>query len=174
MPNGSNVTILPGGITDVSTETYKELMMTTGFSDVTSSDEIQVVEKTITSAQLLAIYTTPINLISAPGANKAILVEKVIASIDYGTAAYATRTDLEIRYDGSTAGDAAGIESTMASLDAILLKTADEIAVVSGLWQADEISIVINKGISAKVATGNPTAGDSDLKIRVYYRIVSL
>lgn len=108
-------------------------------------DDVITTKVTITSAELLALNTTPKVLVAAPGTGKAVVIEKVIATMDYNSAAYATNTDLEIRYDNAAAGDAGGSEVTMASLDAILLKTADEVAVVAGLGQADETSLTINK-----------------------------
>lgn len=131
-------------------------------------------EKVLTSSDVLDLNWTPIQIIPAPWAWKAIIVEKVIASIDFNSAVYATNTDLEIKYDNATAGDAGWNEVTMASLDAILLANADTINVVSWLWQADETSLAINKWVTAKVATGNPTAWDSPLKLVVFYRIVTL
>ena len=133
-----------------------------------------VVERSLTNAEIKALNTTPISLVAAPGAGKAIMVESVISSLTYATAAFATNTDLEIRYDDSTAGDATGAEATVDSLDAILLKTASAIFVTPGLGGALDAEVTQNKGITAKVATGNPATGGGTMKIKVIYRIVSL
>ena len=129
---------------------------------------------TITSAEILALNTTPKVLISAPGAGYAISIENVFSSLDYGSAAYATNTDLEIRYDGAAAGDGTGAEATMDSLDAILLLTADAIYKTPGLGAAADTAITINKGVSAIMKTGDPITGDSPLTLRITYRIIAL
>jgi hypothetical protein len=112
-----------------------------------------VVERSFTNAEIKALNTTPIALVAAPGTGKAIVIESVISSLTYATAAFATNTDLEIRYDGSTAGDATGAEATVDSLDAILLKTANAIYSTPGLGSVLDAEVTQNKGITAKVAT---------------------
>lgn len=133
-----------------------------------------VVEREFTNAEIKALSTAPIQLIAAPGAGKAIVIDHVISMLDYATAAFATNTDLEIRYDNSAAGDAGGAEATMDSLDAILALTADAVYRTPGLGAAADTALVINKGITAKVATGNPTTWGGTLKLKVVYSIVSI
>ena len=64
----------------------------------TATGGVNVSTTVLTSAQILALNTTPIELVAAPGAGFYNVVEKVIASVDYNSAAYATTTDIEIRY----------------------------------------------------------------------------
>jgi len=115
-----------------------------------------------------------VQLVLAQGAGKAVVVEKVAVALDYNSAAYATNTDLEIRYDNAATGDAGGAEVTAGSLDAVLLATADRVAVVDGLTATDELTCAINKGITAKVATDDPATGNSPLRITTRYKVVSL
>ncbi len=62
--------------------------------------ELKVYTKktTLTTAQVLALFTTPISLVAAPGAGYAILVHRVTGAVDYNSAAYATNTTQEVRY----------------------------------------------------------------------------
>jgi hypothetical protein len=39
---------------------------------------------------------------------------------------------------------------------------------------ATDTMVIANKGLYFKVKTGNPTAGDSDIKVRVRYRIIPM
>ena len=117
------------------------------------------------------MYTTPQALIPAPGAGKAIAIEAVSTALTYASAAFATNTDLYINYD-SSAGDGGGANALTAAIDAILLKTANEVSISRP--QVDEVTLVQNKGISAKVGTGNPTAWGGTLKITIFYRIITL
>lgn len=173
---GAETTVLPGAVVDVPEyDQAKEIMgMNSNFSAVSYGDDLRQTKVTLTAAEVKALNTTPKAIIATPGAGYAIAVEKAIVTLDYGTAAYATNTDLEIRYDGAAAGDGTGAEVTMASFDAILLLTADAVATCSGLGQADETALTINKGVSAIVATGDPATGDSPVTITVRYRIVSV
>lgn len=59
---------------------------------------LQIVQVTIPSADVLALFTTPATLVAAPGAGKAIRVENIIVGIDFNTAAYDTHTTMEFRY----------------------------------------------------------------------------
>lgn len=45
---------------------------------------------TLSSAQLLDLHNTPVQLVAAPGAGKWVVVHKVVPVYKYGTAAYAT------------------------------------------------------------------------------------
>jgi len=128
----------------------------------------------ITTAELLALNTTPKVLITTPGAGYAIVVENVYCSLDYNSAAYATNTDLEIRYDGAAAGDWTGAEVTMDSLDAILLLTADAIYRTPWLGSSADTAVTINKGVTAIMGTGDPITGDSPIQITVIYRIIAV
>ena len=132
-----------------------------------------MVVKTITSAEMLALNTTPKALVSAPGTGYAIEVTKVIAAVKYNSAAYATNLSFDIKYDSSTAGDAAGVTTLVAPVTALLDATADKVQKVNGTGAA-VANVVINKGISAVVNTGNPATGNSPVKVRVFYRIVSV
>lgn len=167
-------------------EVWSLYLSTTGkvFKKVADSDpstdweeilsDLRVAELSLTSAQIKALNTTPQAIVSAPWVGKAIMVEKVVSSLTYATSAYETNTDLEIRYDGSTAWDATGAEATVDSLDAILLKTASAIFVTPGLGTALDAEITQNKGITAKVATWDPATWGWTLKIKVFYRIATL
>ena len=172
--NGVFISVLPGQVISATDDRGIALInQGIGFESVSFSAEAKEVEVTVTSAELLALNTTPKALIPAVD-GKAIYVKDVSVALDYGTSAYATNTDLEIRYDSSSAGDGAGAEVTMASFDAILLATSDNVAVCAGLGQADETNLTIGKGVTAIVATGDPVTGDSPITIKINYEEVSV
>jgi len=174
--NGADITLQPGNVIDVSQAQYQGLkdIYGTSFVDVGNDTTLQMVVKSFTTAEIKALNTTPRQAIPAPGAWYAIALEKVISSYKYVSAAYATNTDLEVHYDNATAWDAWGAEATMDSLDAILLLTADAVYTTPGLGASADTALTINKGITAKVASGNPATGSWTLKLRIYYRIVSV
>ena len=51
----------------------------------------QYATKTLTSAQILALGTTPITLIAAPGSGKVIIANKVYCRLNYNTVTYTNR-----------------------------------------------------------------------------------
>lgn len=131
-------------------------------------DQWAVLSKTVTltTAQVLALNTTPITLIAAPGASKYIRVVDIVASIDYESAAYATNTTLEFRY---TNGSGTKVTADIANL---LDTTADK--AISVWWLEAELVLTANAPVVATVATGDPVTWDSDVEVTVYYKLVDL
>lgn len=173
-PNYTDVTLLPGNVVDVPQNQYQSLkdIYGTSFAEVGNDSQIQMVVKSFTNAQIKTLYSAPIQLVAAPGAWYAIDVLEVSVSLTYASAAFATNTDLYVVYDSATAGDGGGANTLSNPIDTILKSTANQIAVIRPL--VDEQNLTQNKGITAYVGTGNPATGWGTMKMRVYYRILSL
>lgn len=63
----------------------------------------------MTAAEVLALDSTPIELVAAPGANKAVVPVKVVIFQDYGTVVFGgTSTNFRVRYVGGTTNYWAG------------------------------------------------------------------
>jgi len=151
--------------TDIATwssATYENVWSSTSCQFVQVSGVAQV---TIPTAEVLTLFATPVELITAPWADKYILVDRITTSVEYVAAAYATNTTLEFSYWTATTACSADIA-------ALLDKTADAAQTVWGIEA--ELAAAINDNIEVNVATGNPTAGDSDIKIAVQYRVLSI
>lgn len=127
----------------------------------------------ITTAQMLALNATPVSLIAAPGAGKAIIFEGAMVFLDYNSAAYgAIHADdnLSFKYTNGSGAAVAGCE-TASFLDL----TADAIRWVLPTAAASGVSDIIpvaNAALVLHMANGEVTTGDSPLYIRVYYRVV--
>ena len=145
-----------------STATYSNIWTTTSCLFVLVSWIKQV---TVTTAQVLALNTTAIELIPAPWAWKYIVIDRINASIDFVVAAYATNLTMEFRYWTATTKVSADIASLLAA-------TADKVQSVWGLEA--ELAIALNDNLEVNVATGDPVTWDSDVKINVQYRILSI
>lgn len=127
------------------------------------------VDKTITSAQLLALNTTPIELVAAQGAGTIIVPKRAVLFLDYNTAAYdgiAAGEDLSFRYtDGS--GNQVGTVET----DPFLTSTADAYRVVefSGTYTP-----TANAALVLHMLSGNIATGDSPLHVRTTYTVINV
>lgn len=127
------------------------------------------VDVTISSAQILAMNVTPVVIVPAPGAGKAIVLNHIMAALDYNSVPYASvggGDDITIRYtDG--AGAIAGTIETTGFLD----QAADTYA----LLQPSAGSVVLPDNAPLVAFLGGAvTTGDSPVVIRTFYDIVDL
>jgi len=118
-------------------------------------------EISLSSAQILASNATPIDLVAAPGAGKIIVPEKFITQFTYNSIAYATNITFLARFNSASTG------ATLISLDA----AASRITLVGS---SDWNPALSNTKLEVYTATGNPTAGNSTMKVGVYYKIHTL
>jgi hypothetical protein len=127
------------------------------------------VDVTITSAQMLALFATPITLVAAPGAGKANIFEGAVAFLDYNSAAYAgiaAGEDLSVKYTNASGLQVANCEAT-----GFLDQTADETRYIPRELVAG-FEPVANAALVLHMLVGEIITGDSPLKLRVFYRVV--
>ena len=122
---------------------------------------------TIASADVLHLNTTPIEIVDAPGAGYAIEVISASMKMVYNSATYATNTSLELLTAGATNSQASTVIKNSAS-------TIRRFADATTLASATATQLVENAALNVTVASGDPTAGDSDITIYVTYRIITL
>jgi hypothetical protein len=124
---------------------------------------------TITTAQLLALNTTPISIVPAPASGYAIVPVSAVLFLDYAGVAYdgiAGGEDLVFRYTDGSGAIAATIEAT-GFLDA----SADAHRVVAFA------SLAVPTPAAALVlhmTSGNIATGTSPLKLKLNYKRVPL
>ncbi len=127
------------------------------------------IDITITTTELLALFTTAIDIVPAPGAGKALILLGAVLFMDYNSTAYdgiAAGEDLTINYTDKTGAVLATIEAT-----GFLDQAADEVRYVYAA-SAAAITPIANAVLCLHMLVGNIATGNSPLKLRVYYRVV--
>ena len=122
---------------------------------------------TLTSAQLLAMHDTPVQLLPAPGANSMYLVVASSYRLNYGTIAYVESDPIFLFYEngsGERAGDGDGevLANTIGSVVSSL-NTQNVAKPVTGVF--DQPLVV--------TSAADPTTGDGTLEVVVQYATVS-
>lgn len=127
----------------------------------------------VTSAQLLALNATPIQIVPAPGAGRFIQVEKWMAYKPAGAAygGIAAGEDLVLKYtNGSGVQVASPIEST-GFLDQATAQTtwATTKGSADNLTPASALAVA-NAAVVAQLLVGEITTGDTGVFIKVWYQ----
>lgn len=122
---------------------------------------------TITSAELLALNATPIELVPAPGADEFIDVQSIVVHKPAGTAyaGIASGEDLTFNYTDESGLAVAGCETT-----GFLDSTAAQTRLVRPT-NVTSITPTLAAALVAHLLVGEIITGDSDLNIQVEYKI---
>lgn len=142
-------------------------------ADLGSDQFVQKTTTNIANAAVRTLNATPVAIIHAPGAGKAIVDVRVSIKYVYATAAFdsvGAGDDLEIRYtDGSGAKVANDIETT-----GMLDQASDQYRMVGPVNTV--LTPVANAAVVLRLATGEvyAAAGGGSLVVQAFYRIVTL
>lgn len=131
---------------------------------------------TVPTAEVLALNATPKQLVAAPGAGKAIIVTGVQFMLNYNSAAYngiAAGEDLAVRYTNGSGTIVAHCEAT-GFLDAVADAYRFSFAANNASGSISEVTPVANAAIVLHMLTGEIATGNSDLIVKVFYRIITL
>jgi hypothetical protein len=128
---------------------------------------IQRARASITSAQILALFTTPQLIVAPPGAGLQIVPFGFSFNLLYGGTAYSTTgTLLQITF---------GTSDQFFSLNQTFLqKTSNQfICSFAQAFAASNSSSTLNKGVFIGANTANPTLGNGSFTIDFWYAVVS-
>jgi hypothetical protein len=116
-------------------------------------------EISLSSAELLNLYTTPKTIVSAPGSGKIVLPLAYVVNFIYASIAYATNTSLRSRNPTGTTVSLFNINAGSSSITKL---------------DGGSITAIENEKLEIFVNAGNPTAGDSTMTVGVYYKVHTL
>ena len=127
----------------------------------TFAGRVQAFETLIPSADVLTIGNTPVNVVPAPTASQVIVPLMVFFKYESGTTDYVSTGDLVLinAAAGATYGTAIGMGSTAGDGNTMTM-TGDLLDAGAGLFLC-----------TSDVA--DPTTGDYDLRVIVYYTIAN-
>lgn len=167
--NGSGVgtAVTPSGDVTMTNAGVTAIGANKVLTGMLAKNLLQVAVKTITTAQILALNTTPIELVAAPGSGLVLIPVALYATMTYATATYsANAAGFSVRYTNGS-----GQTCAMTLTQAFIQQTASALFhIVAG---ATGIVPVANAALVLYADTANPTTGDSALKIQVWHRVVA-
>ncbi|MDO9580390.1 MAG: hypothetical protein Q7J06_07460 [Bacteroidales bacterium] len=170
--------VLATEVADDAIDTAKivDLAVATGkiaASAVTSAklDEstVKYAEVEISSAEILALFTTPKALVAAPGAGKVLEFISLLLAYDYLTTVYTigTATNLQVKYT-----DAAGAAvSTTQAVTGMIDQATDQLRSLDKLEAS--VTPVVNAALVLTLAVANPTLGVGTIHVKVVYRVLA-
>jgi len=133
------------------------------------------VDKIITSAQVLALFGTPVEVIAAPGAGKIIVPLRMQLYKPAGTAygGIATGEDLVLKYTNAAGAQCSGVVEATGFLDQATAQSRFVGMQASTGATASDVNGVANAAVVLHMLVGEVTTGDTVLVARVWYDIIS-
>lgn len=132
-------------------------------------------DKIITSAQVLALFATPITVLAAPGAGLAYVPLRMQVYKPAGTAyaGVAAGEDLVLKYTNAAGAQCSGVIETTGFLDQATAQTRVVGMQGAVTTTASDITPVDNAAVVLHLLTGEIITGTSDLVVRVWYDIIT-
>ena len=166
--NDTYLSNISGSTASPVANTKADVLRNLGLSGVSNQYYTEII---IPTASVLTANATPYTLIAAPGASLGIEVISVNGTMTLPGVAYATNGISDIIIDTATVPQFS--KPANGFLFGTVARTIkfDEYSTALG---TTDTQIIANKALMFKVRTGNPTAGTTDIKIGVLYRIINI
>jgi hypothetical protein len=126
----------------------------------------QVIQITLTAAQIIAMNATPVTIIPAPGAGKSILVDYIMIRFTYPASG-----GVQFTGGGAVSAQYSGGAAVATTLPAATITAAASADTVLGNTAAN-ITATQNAAITLTNATAPFAAGNGTLTVFVYYSVL--
>lgn len=130
---------------------------------------------TLSSANILAMFVTPVVLIAAPGANRCIMIHDVFNEYIFNTLEYSDGDLIQIQY-GNT-GSGASPNVTIFYANPILSNTASAFYATDGSDGGGQSVLpttgTVNQGVYITNQSTPSVGGNSTLKVTVTYSVIT-
>lgn len=128
----------------------------------------------IPTANVLTLHSVPVQLVPAPGAGLLIVPTLMIASMVYNSTTYvANAGGASLIYGPAGAGTSTGFTLTQGFLQTAS-GTGLEVVNQSSSANYTPATTDVNQPLTLIAASADPTTGNSDLYVRVYFKIVQV
>mgnify|MGYP003645362334 CR=1 FL=1 len=126
------------------------------------------VKVSLTSAEILALNTSPKLCIATPGAGKVLDVISVLVAYNYGSSAYTVAAGgLALRNLGTASRQLNIIKS-------VLEQTFTTLTHWNAYYSDNNDQLLSNADVYLEALTSNPTGGDGTVDLYINYRVVTL
>ena len=128
--------------------------------------------KVFSAAEILALFTTPLQLVPAAGANTIVMPYRFILWYQHKTTAYGGISPLEnLCASHETVGTPLFLCETQGFLDQAASASRD---VLSSADTVQSVEAGINENLMLCIQNGNITTGDGVLAIKTMYRVIDV
>jgi hypothetical protein len=164
--SGVSVAVTPSGDVTVSNAGVTAIGAGKVLNAMLDSNIVRYADVSISSAEMLALNTTPKTLVASPGAGFALIPTELYSTITYASATYVCNAaGLVLKYtDGS--GTAPGAVLTQGFCQSASSALQNVKVAATAYAPTTAAALVLHAG------SANPTTGDSPVKVRIYYRVV--
>jgi hypothetical protein len=135
---------------------------------------VQSVTVSLSSAQLLALHTSPVTIVPAPGTGNVVVPLAWALAYTYGSTTYVSSDSGPIlSWNNTTSPEASSFDIT---LNFLLTQTSSQFGFVSGLESGNTgaPSAFNNQPLLLGNVTSNMTTGNGTAKLTVWYSILVL
>jgi hypothetical protein len=139
---------------------------------IQGSAEVRSIETVITSAQVKTLRATPVAVIPAPGAGKALEFVSALLQLNYGTNAFTGAQNFAVKYkDGASAAVSQAVTGTgfIDQATDMVTNAIPKTDAIATRAVAENQPLVLHNTGAAEV-TGN-AANDCLLHVKVLYRV---